>query len=157
MLSKNTYIWDTTAMSEGTHTLQMFAGDKALNEGASQIIHVRIHHVLWGDLNGDGAVTVDEVLRAVNIALSGPTPGEDLSWIDSTGDGQVTVDEILVAVNNALKGPDAAALPRSRTGAIDLDALMARAQQKPPTRPRHPSVRSRRTSVWPRHPTVSNR
>jgi hypothetical protein len=92
---------------------------------------------LSGDYNDDGSVTVDELLRAVNLALSGPRAGEDLSWIDHSGDGQVTIDELLVAINNALNGPDAAAIPRSATGAVDLEALMTRAQQPASRRPRH--------------------
>lgn len=56
-----------------------------------------------GDCNADGAVTVDELLRAVAVAL-----GEhELSWCaaaDRDGDGEVTVDEILFAVQMALQG-----------------------------------------------------
>jgi hypothetical protein len=56
-----------------------------------------------GDCNGDGSVTVDDILVMVNIALgnasvSACNPG------DANDDGQVTVDEILTAVNNALNG-----------------------------------------------------
>lgn len=54
-----------------------------------------------GDLDGDGAVTVDEVLRLVNTGLSGcdtNCPG------DTNGDSTVTVDEILTAVDRALDG-----------------------------------------------------
>lgn len=56
-----------------------------------------------GDCNGDGQVTVDEVLTMVNIGLG----GEDISSCpagDADGSGSVTVDEILAAVNNALTG-----------------------------------------------------
>lgn len=54
-----------------------------------------------GDCSGDHAVTVDELLTMVNIALgnadiSGCTAG------DGNADGHITVEEILVAVNNAL-------------------------------------------------------
>jgi len=56
-----------------------------------------------GDCNLDGVVTVDEVLRMVNIALG----NIDVSLCDSgdaNGNGEITVDEILTAVNNALNG-----------------------------------------------------
>ncbi len=56
-----------------------------------------------GDCNGDGNVTVDEILTLVNIAL-GNTPASDCSAGVPNGAGQVTVDEIVVAVNNALNG-----------------------------------------------------
>lgn len=56
-----------------------------------------------GSCNGDGEVTINELLIMVNIALetaalSNCEPG------DANRDGQITVDEILVAVNNALNG-----------------------------------------------------
>jgi hypothetical protein len=58
-----------------------------------------------GDCNGDGQVTVDEVLTLVNIAVGG-TPLNACGDGDINGDGQITVDEILTAVNNALMGAD---------------------------------------------------
>jgi Ca2+-binding EF-hand superfamily protein len=93
----------------------------------------------WGDYDHDGVVTIDELLRAVNLVLSGPQPGEDLSWIDRNGDMQVTVDEVLSAVNNALHGPSAssvqAAIDRSGDGIIsrlELQQWMATLQNHPP-------------------------
>ena len=56
-----------------------------------------------GDCNGDGTVTVDEILTMVNIAL-GNTPVTACEAGDANHDGQITVDEILTAVNNALNG-----------------------------------------------------
>ena len=56
-----------------------------------------------GDCNGDGTVTVDELLAAVNIAL-GTSPVEQCVAFDANGDGAVTVNEILAGVNNALNG-----------------------------------------------------
>jgi hypothetical protein len=56
-----------------------------------------------GDCNGDGSVTVDEIVRMVNIALG----SQDVSTCpaaDRDGSGTVTVDEIVQAVNNALNG-----------------------------------------------------
>lgn len=60
-----------------------------------------------GDCNGDGQVTVDEVVTGVNIAL-GVVPASACAAFDGNGDGTVTVDEILQAVNNALNGCPAA-------------------------------------------------
>jgi hypothetical protein len=56
-----------------------------------------------GDCDGNGQVTVDEILTMVNIAL-GNASLLDCGAADANHDGQVTVDEILTAVNNALNG-----------------------------------------------------
>ena len=56
-----------------------------------------------GDCNNDGRVTVDELVRAVNIAL-GNSFISTCREVDPSGDGQVTVNEILQAVNRALNG-----------------------------------------------------
>jgi hypothetical protein len=56
-----------------------------------------------GECDGDGSVTVDEIIRGVNIAL-GMTSIDDCPAFDADGDGNVTVDEIVTAVTNALDG-----------------------------------------------------
>jgi hypothetical protein len=56
-----------------------------------------------GDCNGDGAVTVDELIKGVNIAL-GTAPLDQCPSFDANGDLVVTVDELIRAVNNALAG-----------------------------------------------------
>lgn len=56
-----------------------------------------------GDCNGDGSVTVDELVRGVNIALGGLEVG-DCPDFDSNEDGRVTIDELIGAVNAALSG-----------------------------------------------------
>jgi hypothetical protein len=58
-----------------------------------------------GDCNGDGEVTINELITAVNNALQGcaaPTPAQCCG--DCNGDGQVTINELIIAVNNALQG-----------------------------------------------------
>ncbi|MBI3786241.1 MAG: hypothetical protein HY270_22870 [Deltaproteobacteria bacterium] len=63
-----------------------------------------------GDCNGDGEVTVDELLKMVNISL-GNNPVTDCPVADANNDGEVTIDEIIQAVNSALtQCPNAAAL-----------------------------------------------
>jgi hypothetical protein len=54
-----------------------------------------------GDCNGDGTVTVDEIITMVKVAL-GNVQVSDCQPGDANGDTQITVDEILKAVNNAL-------------------------------------------------------
>jgi hypothetical protein len=56
-----------------------------------------------GDCNGDGTVTVDELLRMVNIALSTVDVSMCTSG-DANHDSEITIDEILTAVNTALNG-----------------------------------------------------
>ena len=56
-----------------------------------------------GDCNSDGAITVDEVIVGVNIAL-GNRPIDDCLSLDPNGDGMVTIDELITAVSNALNG-----------------------------------------------------
>jgi hypothetical protein len=54
-----------------------------------------------GDCNGDGQVSVDEILTMVDIALgSADLPACEPG--DADRDGQITIDEILTAVDNAL-------------------------------------------------------
>jgi virginiamycin B lyase len=56
-----------------------------------------------GDCDGNGQVTVDEILTMVNIALGNEVVTKCLAG-DANHDGQITVDEILTAVGNALNG-----------------------------------------------------
>lgn len=56
-----------------------------------------------GDCNGDGAVTVAELVTAVGIALDGRPPVACRA-ADGGGDGQVTIDDLLRAVTAALDG-----------------------------------------------------
>jgi hypothetical protein len=56
-----------------------------------------------GDCNGDGEVTVDELLTMVSIALGNAQVSQCLVG-DANKDDQITVDEILTAVGNALNG-----------------------------------------------------
>jgi Ca2+-binding EF-hand superfamily protein len=56
-----------------------------------------------GDCNGDGAVTVEELVQMVNIAL-GSTGVTDCSAGDANRDGRITIEEVVTAVNRALNG-----------------------------------------------------
>ena len=56
-----------------------------------------------GDCDGDGSVTVDEVIRGVSIGL-GTTAIETCATFDTNADGAVTVDELITAVTRALEG-----------------------------------------------------
>ncbi len=56
---------------------------------------------MLGDCNGDGEVTVDELLLLVNIAFE-QKPVSACLAADPDGDGQVDISDILVSVNIAL-------------------------------------------------------
>jgi DNA-binding beta-propeller fold protein YncE len=56
-----------------------------------------------GDCGRDSQVTIDELLKGVNIAL-GNLPLSACEMFDDSGDGTVTVDELLHGVNDALNG-----------------------------------------------------
>jgi hypothetical protein len=56
-----------------------------------------------GDCNNDGAVTVDELLASVAIAL-GSTDINACRACDTDGDGAILINELLAAVNRAVNG-----------------------------------------------------
>ena len=56
-----------------------------------------------GDCNGDGSVSIDEIVTAIDIAL-GLAPSSRCPSVAAGGDGQVTVDQVIQAVNHALDG-----------------------------------------------------
>jgi hypothetical protein len=60
-----------------------------------------------GDVNGDGRVTVEELIRCIPRPCFTCLPGENdvcLRAFDASGDGTITIDEFVRAVNNALVG-----------------------------------------------------
>ena len=56
-----------------------------------------------GDCNHDDTVTVDELIKGVNIAL-GTASVDTCLDMDANGDGAVTINELIAAVNRALNG-----------------------------------------------------
>ena len=69
-----------------------------------------------GDCDGDGAVTVDELIRGVGLALDQDTGR--CSTFDQNGDEQVTVDEVTAGVVTALSSCPAA--PAIEFATIDI-------------------------------------
>jgi len=63
-----------------------------------------------GDCNDDETVTVDELIRGVNLAL-GLLPVPHCPAFDLDGTGEISVNELIVAVNAALVGCAGAATP----------------------------------------------
>ena len=56
-----------------------------------------------GDCNGDGTITIDELVRGVGIAL-GSSATSACAALDDDGDGTVAINELIPAVNAALDG-----------------------------------------------------
>lgn len=63
-------------------------------------------HTRGGDCNRDDAVTVDEIVTSVNIAL-GTAPMVMCEECDLDADGNASVDELITSINSALTGPPA--------------------------------------------------
>jgi hypothetical protein len=79
-----------------------------------------------GDCSGDSRVTIDEIIRMVNIALSGDNVGLVCPGVDqwcSSGPAGVTINCIIEAVNNALYGCGIEPTP---TPAVSLDLRLDR-------------------------------
>jgi len=56
-----------------------------------------------GDCDGNGTITIDELIVGVNIAL-GNRPVDDCLSLDPNGDAMVTINELIAAVGNAVNG-----------------------------------------------------
>jgi CSLREA domain-containing protein len=104
-----------------------------------------------GDCSGDAQVTIEELIRGVNIAL-GAQPVALCGAFDGNGDGKVTVDELITAVNNALAGipypttPLSTRSPATPTGT----AAATRTPTRTPTRSGAPTpTRTRTPTVTP--------
>lgn len=78
-------------------------------------------HACAGDCGIDGAVSVDELVLGVNVAL-GAAPGARCPAADRDRDGSVQVSELIAAVNAALDGCPATG---PRLLALSRDGLVA--------------------------------
>ncbi|MGD0947355.1 MAG: hypothetical protein ABSA52_07980 [Candidatus Binatia bacterium] len=101
LLSQAALSGDGTAALIGAYTKTVSGNDE---QGAAYVfVLLTPTPSCAGDCNGDGQVTVDEILTMVNIALGNANISTCLAG-DANHDGQITIDEILTAVNNALNG-----------------------------------------------------
>lgn len=72
-----------------------------------------------GDCNGDAAVTVEEIVTVVNIAL-GTAAIAQCPAADTDGNGEASVDELVTMINLALNGcPPVEPLPEDWEEAVD--------------------------------------
>src|SRR6185436_1573947 len=81
-----------------------------------------------GDCNADGAVTVEEIVSGVDIAL-GDAPTACANFDDNI-DREVTVDELLQGVTNALDGCPAPppAAPALRASGLPIGGQLVRTE-----------------------------
>ncbi len=56
-----------------------------------------------GDCNGDGGITIDELVRGVSLALGGGATAA-CPALDVNDDGMIAINELIIAVNAALDG-----------------------------------------------------
>jgi TolB protein len=101
-----------------------------------------------GDCDGDGGVTINELVRAVGIALGGTAVGQ-CTAADGDADGSVTIAELVGAVGNALGGCDNAATPPPTDGSA------ATATVPPPATPT-PTDGLRPGIAWHRFSTLQH-
>src|SRR5215470_8065922 len=78
-----------------------------------------------GDCNGDGAVTVDELIVGVTIAL-GEQALSTCPAFDVRSDQVVTVDELLAAIDAALSGCATSTPPLQSSDPVDGAAAVPR-------------------------------
>jgi hypothetical protein len=85
---------DTPNPSTPTHTAASATPTEATATETPEIFCV-------GDCDGDGSVTVSELIRGVNISLD-LLPLDRCPAFDRDGDGEVEISELVTAVNNSL-------------------------------------------------------
>jgi hypothetical protein len=92
-------------ISEGVKNASL---EIASDDAKTPVVSIRLQGepepvVCAGDCDGDGDVTVNELIIGVNIAL-GSQPVERCEAVDDNEDGVCTVNELIRAVNAALGG-----------------------------------------------------
>lgn len=95
----------TRRLSPGLHRIGVVAidSDGQWAGHMSSVFVVKSAAECMGDCSGDGTVTVNEVIRGVNIALGNLALAECRAC-DGDGNGKVMVNELVHAVNHALEG-----------------------------------------------------
>jgi len=98
-----TYFPETAFTGEDSFTFAAWDGSINSNLGRVTVTVARAPQSCIGDCNGDGIVTVDELIRGVGIALGNRAPSE-CTALDSNGDGRVEIEELIRAVGALLRG-----------------------------------------------------
>lgn len=94
-----TFTWDTTKVSDGSHTVIAKAYDVAGNgPSSSATLTVTVKNIPTpGDASGDGHVTITDLNAVINHWLA---TGQPRSNGDVTGDGVVNILDLLQVLNN---------------------------------------------------------
>jgi hypothetical protein len=74
-----------------------------IDRGCACTLSCRRVSLCPGDCNGDGQVTVSELVLGVNIVL-GVAPLAECPAMDATAEGRATVNDLVAAVRTALAG-----------------------------------------------------
>lgn len=77
-------------------------------QGRSGDVEVSLIATCAGDCNEDGAVTIDELIAGIGIAL-GNGSASNCTAADVNRDGEITIDELLAGINRGLTGCTSAA------------------------------------------------
>jgi hypothetical protein len=96
-----TYFPDSGFNGDDAFTFAAWDGSTDSNLGTVSVVVSGI--ACGGDCNTDGHVSVDELIRGVDITL-GTLPMTECEPFDANRDGHVTIDELVTAVNTALTG-----------------------------------------------------
>jgi hypothetical protein len=65
---------------------------------------IKYSQFLCGDVNGDGKVTVSDVISLINYLFKGGPPPVSLTASDVNCDGKVTVSDVIYLINYLFKG-----------------------------------------------------
>ncbi|HSP99981.1 MAG TPA: hypothetical protein VL049_22385 [Candidatus Dormibacteraeota bacterium] len=100
-------------VSPGDYALTVSRGCNPFGCWPDRAIHVAVDDLALilcpltaacvGDCNGDRRVTIDELVRGVDLALGG-AGAPTCTALDSNGSGDVQIEELVTAVNAALEG-----------------------------------------------------
>lgn len=99
--SPYSFSWNTSTLTNATHTLQTKAYDAAGNVGSSAMVMVTVNNAtpppVPGDVNGDGHVTIADLsILASNYGKSGMTRAQG----DLNGDGVVNILDLSILATN---------------------------------------------------------
>jgi hypothetical protein len=99
-----TFRWPTRPEDAGTYLLRVAAFDEGGGEVFRDVeITIVPRSACTCDCNEDGAVTLDEVVTGIRIAL-GQVDATACESADADGDGTVGIDELLGGVRYAIDG-----------------------------------------------------
>ena len=59
--------------------------------------------VISGDVDGDGEVTINDVIMTINASLGKPSSNFNLSFADLDGDGEITINDVIMMIKLTLQ------------------------------------------------------